>query len=161
MNWDAVGATAEILGAIAIFASLIYLAVQIRESTNQASAQMHQNVAAEQTRVCDAITGDPENLRVWLTMHSGGKLNREDRVRRLQLISRIVQANLPIQIAYDKGQIGTAFFDDAKQRVKEMFPTEYARLVAKRHLERQHPNLMHSEIFAYILEQKEVDGETA
>ena len=30
MNWDAIGAVGEILGAAALFASLIYLALQIR-----------------------------------------------------------------------------------------------------------------------------------
>ncbi len=30
MNWDAIGALGEILGASAVFASLIYLAIQIR-----------------------------------------------------------------------------------------------------------------------------------
>lgn len=40
MNWDAIGAIGEICGAAAVFASLIYLAIQIRQNTksNQASA---------------------------------------------------------------------------------------------------------------------------
>ena len=159
MNWDAIGATAEILGASAVFASLIYLAIQIRGSTNQARAQMFQSIAAEQSRVSDAITNDPENLSVWLKMQGGSELTREERVRRLHLIARIVQANLAIQIAYDKGQIGKEFFGDAKEQIKEMFGSEHARRAAKKYLERQHPNLMHSEIFAYILKQEEVrDG---
>jgi hypothetical protein len=33
MNWDAIGAIGEVLGAIAVFATLIYLAVQIRQNT--------------------------------------------------------------------------------------------------------------------------------
>ena len=32
MNWDAIGAIAELLGAAAVFISLVYLAVQIRDS---------------------------------------------------------------------------------------------------------------------------------
>ena len=47
MNWDAVGAFAELLGAIAVFGSLVYLAIPIRGSTNQASAQMFQTLAAK------------------------------------------------------------------------------------------------------------------
>jgi hypothetical protein len=31
MNWDAVGAIGEIIGAVAVIAALIYLAIQIRE----------------------------------------------------------------------------------------------------------------------------------
>ena len=33
MNWDAIGAVGEIFGAIAVFVSLIYLAVQTRNNT--------------------------------------------------------------------------------------------------------------------------------
>jgi hypothetical protein len=32
MNWDAIGAIAELIGAAAVFISLLYLAVQIRDS---------------------------------------------------------------------------------------------------------------------------------
>ncbi len=35
MNWDAIGAIAELLGAIGVIASLIYLATQIRHSRDQ------------------------------------------------------------------------------------------------------------------------------
>jgi hypothetical protein len=40
MNWDAIGAVGEILGAIAVFVSLLYLAIQIRSTTNQSKSLM-------------------------------------------------------------------------------------------------------------------------
>ncbi len=36
MNWEAIGAAAELLGAIGVIASLLYLATQIRQSTRTA-----------------------------------------------------------------------------------------------------------------------------
>lgn len=43
MNWDAIGAAAEILGALAVFLSLIYLALQTRNNTRALrSAAFHQ-----------------------------------------------------------------------------------------------------------------------
>ena len=33
MNWDAIGAVSELIGAVAVVATLIYLAVQIRQNT--------------------------------------------------------------------------------------------------------------------------------
>jgi hypothetical protein len=44
MNWEAIGAVAELLGAIGVIASLVYLAGQIRHSRNQ----MEQNTRATQ-----------------------------------------------------------------------------------------------------------------
>ncbi len=37
MNWDAIGAIAELLGAVGVIASLVYLATQIRQSREQMS----------------------------------------------------------------------------------------------------------------------------
>ena len=42
MNWDAIGAIAELLGAVGVIASLVYLATQIRQSREQ----MGQNTRA-------------------------------------------------------------------------------------------------------------------
>jgi hypothetical protein len=42
MNWDAIGAIAETLGAVGVIASLVYLATQIRHSRDQ----MDQNTQA-------------------------------------------------------------------------------------------------------------------
>ena len=39
MNWDAIGAIAELLGAIGVIASLVYLATQIREAREQIQAR--------------------------------------------------------------------------------------------------------------------------
>ena len=36
MNWDAIGAVGETLGAVAVFVSLIYLASQIRAQNKEA-----------------------------------------------------------------------------------------------------------------------------
>jgi hypothetical protein len=44
MNWDAIGAIAETLGAVGVIASLVYLATQIRHSREQ----MEQNTRALQ-----------------------------------------------------------------------------------------------------------------
>ncbi|MFT4562959.1 MAG: hypothetical protein ACI9BW_002710 [Gammaproteobacteria bacterium] len=35
MNWDALGAISELVGALAVVATLVYLAIQIRQNTKQ------------------------------------------------------------------------------------------------------------------------------
>ena len=45
-NWEAIGAIGEILGAIAVVATLAYLAVQIRESRTATAADIYQTRAA-------------------------------------------------------------------------------------------------------------------
>ena len=47
MNWDAIGAIGEMLGAAAVFLSLLYLALQIRANTSSAETASRQSVANE------------------------------------------------------------------------------------------------------------------
>ena len=44
MNWDAIGAVGEVGGAVAVVASLIYLAAQVRSNTNSVEASSLQSV---------------------------------------------------------------------------------------------------------------------
>ena len=44
MNWDAIGAIGEILGAIAVVETLFYLTRQIHDSTNMARANLSKDL---------------------------------------------------------------------------------------------------------------------
>ena len=61
MNWEAVGAVAELLAALGVIVSLVYLAVQIRQNTRAVrSASYHQ--AAEQTWSAALAIAQDESL---------------------------------------------------------------------------------------------------
>ena len=45
MNWEAIGAIGEIVGGAGVIATLIYLAVQIRQNTRSVEAATYQSVA--------------------------------------------------------------------------------------------------------------------
>jgi hypothetical protein len=45
MSWDAIGAVGELLGALGVIASLIYLAIQIRQNTESVRMASHHGVA--------------------------------------------------------------------------------------------------------------------
>ena len=50
MNWDAIGAVGEIIGAIAVFVTLLYLAAQIKFARKATSAQLEENVNSSWNR---------------------------------------------------------------------------------------------------------------
>ena len=64
MNWDAIGAIAELLGAVGVIASLVYLAGQIRQSREQ----MEQNTRAMRASAYQEFTGQLHS-----TMMSAGE----------------------------------------------------------------------------------------
>ena len=64
MNWDAIGAIGEILGAAAVFASLIYLAVQIRSSSKIATGESEREVWSKWIETIHGLLSTPESARV-------------------------------------------------------------------------------------------------
>ena len=97
MNWDAIGAVGEVVGALGVIFSVLYLAVQIRsntKATRKQNAHDH-NVAAREVwsqlasnneiasiwrrglEEPDALNPD-EKLRFTTLMHSGATLAEED-----------------------------------------------------------------------------------
>jgi hypothetical protein len=66
MNWDAIGAIGEIVGALTVVATLYYLARQINDSTRQSRMA---SVAELNTIYNDSflpIYNSPENMRIWV-----------------------------------------------------------------------------------------------
>jgi len=60
MNWEAIGAAAEIVGAIAVVVSLLYLAVQVRQNTIAIKGSTHHQFLNTQTEANRAMSDDPE-----------------------------------------------------------------------------------------------------
>lgn len=65
MNWDAIGAIAETVGAIGVIASLVYLAAQIRQNSRIGRLNAHQAISDSIARSMDPIFTDPELHRIW------------------------------------------------------------------------------------------------
>ena len=60
MNWDAIGAIGEILGAIAVLGTLIYLAAQIRQNTASVTTATYESMMSGITDINLVIVGNPE-----------------------------------------------------------------------------------------------------
>jgi len=85
VNWDALGAIAELLGATAVFATLAYLAVQIRQSNIVTREQAQYHMLQNQLSYFDKLAESKEFVR---TVY--GPEQTEDEVRYRQHESHIV-----------------------------------------------------------------------
>ena len=82
MNWDAIAAIAELLGALGVIASLIYLAIQIRQNTRSAREAAWHSVLRDLQQFRSLIAQDPEVARVYREGLRGlNSLNDDDRWR--------------------------------------------------------------------------------
>ncbi len=60
MNWDAIGAIGEILGAIAVLGTLIYLAAQIRQNTAAVTTATYESMVSGITDINLVVVGNAE-----------------------------------------------------------------------------------------------------
>ena len=60
MNWEALGAIAETLGAIGVIATLVYLATQIRNNTNELKGEAIRDINNIENELCKEAREDPE-----------------------------------------------------------------------------------------------------
>ena len=80
MNWDAIGAIAELVGAVAVVATLVYLATQIRNSNLAARVASRQEMARQYSDFADGLIENPETNRIYRTGLSGGELTDDERI---------------------------------------------------------------------------------
>ncbi len=67
MNWDALGAISETIGAIAVIVTLAYLAVQIRQNTRATQTASHHAITDSLNQGNIAVAQDAELAQIWIT----------------------------------------------------------------------------------------------
>ena len=67
MNWEAVGAVGEILGAAGVIATLGYLALQLRQNTRQTQASVANASAIALQGIRRSVYKSAEVTGIWLT----------------------------------------------------------------------------------------------
>jgi hypothetical protein len=80
-NWDAVGAIGEIVGATTVFISIVYLALQVKQSSSQIRSSGYQAAAQTANDFLKGLSSNPDALRVFeAAQESYGDLAEEDQV---------------------------------------------------------------------------------
>lgn len=91
MNWDAIGAVGEILGAIAVLASLIYLASQVKASTRFARSEAETEYQVRWNAMMDGLIGTVERASIFRRgMHGFAHLEPDERVMLMNGLGKMV-----------------------------------------------------------------------
>lgn len=86
MNWEAIGAVSELIGAAAVLASLLYLANQIRQSTEVARSVARQGIAETAIAEASSVVDHGDLAELMYRELSGGELEAHENYR-LQLFA--------------------------------------------------------------------------
>jgi len=81
MNWEAIGAVSELVGTIAVVVSLIYVGLQIRQSTTVARSATRQSVTELMIENGKDLVADPHLADAFIRDLRGEQLEPVDRIR--------------------------------------------------------------------------------
>ena len=104
MNWEAIGAIGEIFGAIAVFATLVYLALQIRQSTSIAIASSEISIRENFGPINAALYSDPELCEILIKAEdSDAEFSRIEDLRLMTMFTQLVNIWISTETAYKSG----------------------------------------------------------
>lgn len=93
MNWEAVGAMGEIVGALAVFATLVYLAIQIRQNTRAVrAAALDSSIQAASLIRSDMFKSEELSQLFLLGNENPEDFNEVQRYRYRNLVSNMMWA---------------------------------------------------------------------
>ena len=82
MDWAAIGAVGEVAGAIAVFATLLYLSIQVREGNKQAELEALRHTLDGFNQWCDQVVGSKATASI---LNRGrddiASLDRDERIQ--------------------------------------------------------------------------------
>ncbi len=90
MNWDAIGAVGETLGAIAVIATLIYLASQIRQLKQQNAQATLQHIHDSMNKFMDTLTSESNSSLFVRGQDSYKNLSEADQLRYFAMYARFL-----------------------------------------------------------------------
>ena len=79
VNWDAVGAIAEMIGGIAVLFTLVYLAIQVRHASHIQRQTLLSNQTAHWVSNCQTIAAHPELNQAWHKALRGDDMSQAER----------------------------------------------------------------------------------
>lgn len=89
INWNAIGAIGEIIGAIAVVVTLLYLAVQVRQNTRTTEHAIKRGVHGDARSWTDKLIQDPELTDLYRAGMNGEELSSGDRLRFSMLLDQL------------------------------------------------------------------------
>ena len=123
MNWDAISAIGEIVGATAVVLSLIYLAVQIRHGTRATEAASVQEAVALDLEFLLTVGSDPVTAQLWATyLAAPDELPEDQRLQGAFLMASVARR---LEANYLQNQLGT--LSDQGWRSRQRFFSGVAR----------------------------------
>lgn len=153
MNWDAIGAIGELAGAATVVISVLYLALQVRQTNRKSATDSGTEVLAEMNRLQEFVFSDPGGAALLLKLKDGSDLSPEEQIKAHVLADRALNTWYSGQQSFLNGVMTRELFvdirDDAR-RFTAAYP--FLRSPMKEILSHYEGGAKQLEVFQHIYE---------
>ncbi len=117
MNWDAIGAIAELAGAIGVFGTLLYLAIQIRNNTQEVRDNtVHSVLDRSVANYSDTLIAGIHPIGG--KFQRGEQLTNDEQAIFMAFLVRNLQHAELVYIQYRKGRIEQEVMDAYNEKIR-------------------------------------------
>ncbi|MGR8948216.1 MAG: hypothetical protein ACU84Q_09235 [Gammaproteobacteria bacterium] len=121
MNWDALGAIGELVGAAAVVISVVYLAIQIRRQTEQEKLSASRELAETWNQCLKQVAEDKQFAELWLAGAANyGGLPNTERIRLSSYLYTMMRTLEQQYLHIQKGHLDPDFFESAQNTFAEV-----------------------------------------
>ena len=121
MNWDAVGAIAEVGGTLGVIASLIYLAAQIRHSSRSERASMQHAVLSEFRTLASQMSLDEKLAHAHHCLIEGREIPPETKERYLHWVANIFRIYEELHEFSQNKLVSTDFWEARHTHMRNVY----------------------------------------
>ena len=113
MDWDAIGAIGEVIGAAGVIFSLVYLATQIRSSAKQANADAIYNLQKGQADIMETLSSNPGLAILLAKLESGDSLTTHEEIQIDFMVAKVAGIFAAVQAAANAGIVDDEYLEDS------------------------------------------------
>ena len=114
MNWEAVGAAAEILASIGVIVTLVFVGFQIKQNTSQVQRNEHNSTMAQWSTIRMAIIENRDVADIWSAgLHGERELDAVDQLRLESLLAEYLWASYHVWERTRRGLFTEGTFEEA------------------------------------------------
>ena len=139
MNWEAIGAVGEALGALGVITTLGYLAVQIRQNTKSVRRTAHISTTDAFNQLSSLVVQDPEVARISrIGALDPGKLNEEERYRFERLTGMLINNFENLFFQHRDGLLETERWESYEETLRGLVSSPGFSIVYWQHVRLRH-----------------------
>src|SRR5262245_53393900 len=120
MNWEAIGAIGEVVGAGSVVVTLVYLAIQVRQNTKAERIGTAQQILSTGALINAESANNPELFDVMLKLGNGEELSPRERTAFSMFLASIFAQFWQVHFQYTQGSLDSEIFLAYERRTATM-----------------------------------------